>query len=108
MKPALSVDAKPSELSPRPFMCECGAIRDERPADDVDGSGALCAGGADVEAAAEVEAFIVVNVEQGTCTLMMMYLSQFRQFDCRFVGNIFLFPSSLILVALFLSQARQR
>jgi hypothetical protein len=63
MKPALSADAKPSELSPSPFMCECGAILDERPAEDVDGNGALCAGGADVEAA-EVEAFIVVDVRQ--------------------------------------------
>jgi len=63
-KPALSAGAKPSELSPSPFMCECGAIRDERPAEDVDGNGALCAGGADIEAGVEVVAFIVVNVEQ--------------------------------------------
>ena len=51
-------------MSPSPFICECGAIRDERPAEDVEGSGALCAGGADDDAAVDVEAFIVMNVEQ--------------------------------------------
>ena len=64
MKPAPSADAKPSALSPSPFICECGAMRDERPAEDVVGRGALCAGGADDEAVAEVEAFIVMVVEQ--------------------------------------------
>jgi hypothetical protein len=39
-------------------------MRDERPAEDVVGRGALCAGGADDEPVAEVEAFIVMVLEQ--------------------------------------------
>lgn len=46
MKPAPSASEMPSAVSPRPFMWECGAIRDERDADVVDGGGkALCATG---------------------------------------------------------------
>jgi len=64
MNPELSVLASPSALSPSPFMCEWGAIRDERPAEDVEGGGnALWATGADVDAV-ELEAFMGGNSEK--------------------------------------------
>ena len=54
MNPALSPAAYPSALRPRPLMCEWGAIRDERLADEEGGGGtALCATGAEDEAPAD-------------------------------------------------------
>ena len=40
-------------------MCECGAIREDRPAEELDGKGALCAGGA--VATADVEACMLLT-----------------------------------------------
>lgn len=55
MNPAPSTAARPSGLRPNPLIWECGAIREERFTDDVEGGGsALCATGVDVDA------FIVV------------------------------------------------
>jgi hypothetical protein len=40
-------------------MCECGAIRDERPAVDADGGGnALCGTGVDADGVEDVEGFM--------------------------------------------------
>lgn len=62
MNPAPSDAAYPSAFSPRPLICECGAIREERVADAVGGGGtALCATGAEDEAPA-VDAFITVDM----------------------------------------------
>lgn len=59
MKPAASAMAYPSAFKPSPLICECGAIREERAADAVDGGGkALCATGAE-----DVEAMVSVGVQ---------------------------------------------
>ena len=50
INPALSPDANPSDVKPRPLICEWEATRAELPEEDVDGGGnALWATGADVE-----------------------------------------------------------
>jgi hypothetical protein len=50
MNPALSIDANPSGVNPSVLMCEWGEVRDNLPADDVDGGGrALWATVADVD-----------------------------------------------------------
>lgn len=63
MNPAASVFAIPSGVKPRPLICECGAIRDDRAADVVDGGGrALCATGVEDEALKVVDIVFVVRV----------------------------------------------
>jgi len=62
MNPAPSTAANPSGVNPKPFIWECGAIREERPADDdVGGKGALWAG-ADADVDAEVVFIVAVRV----------------------------------------------
>ena len=64
MNPAPSTDANPSGVKPKPFIWECGAIREERADDDVGGKGALWAG-ADVDADADVAFIVAVRVQEG-------------------------------------------
>jgi hypothetical protein len=64
MNPAPSTDANPSDVKPKPFIWECGAIRDERADGDVGGKGALWAG-AEVDVDADVAFIVGVHLSIG-------------------------------------------